>query len=544
MSVFLAAVFGGITWAGTVYVDDDGPADFNNIQAAIDDSSHGDIIIVNPGTYTGPGNRDIDYNGKAITIRSMDPNDPNVVAATIIDCSGTGAEPHRGFYFHNNEDTNSIIDGLTITNGHAYSGAAICCEASRPTITNCNITGNKAQTAGGAIYSGLHCRLTSPIPPPPPPPPPGSDEAESSQEILSDYDLFGPTIKNCTFSENRGSGLCIFESSSTLVNCIFRENSGIGMLAFVSSSTLVNCIFRENGYGGIHTLNSNTTLVDCTFSGNSSQYGGGMYNYERSNTTLINCTFTANRGEWEGGGIYNSDGSSTLLTNCIFTENSSFNGGGIYNRESFLTLDGCTFRNNSSDFEGGGGIYCEDSRPIIKNCTFIENTVLASGGGGIYLYRSPFHPPPPPFPPPPPGAGGEQSYREDLIDYNYPGSVIFNCTFTGNSARSGGGLVIDEPDSSVVNCIFTENSAEWGGGMSNSATNTSLTNCIFTENSAEWGGGISNTASYTSLTGCVFRNNSVQYRGGGISNLSNSNMVLTNSIFTGNSANIGGGIQL
>ena len=60
------------TFAGKIiYVDDDGPADFTNIQAAIDDANHGDTVEVRPGTYTGDGNRDIDFLGKAITIRSV-----------------------------------------------------------------------------------------------------------------------------------------------------------------------------------------------------------------------------------------------------------------------------------------------------------------------------------------------------------------------------------------------------------------------------------------------------------------------------------------
>ncbi|MHC4499654.1 MAG: choice-of-anchor Q domain-containing protein, partial [Planctomycetota bacterium] len=166
-------------------------------------------------------------------------------------------------------------------------------------------------------------------------------------------------------------------------------------------------------------------------------------------------------------------------------------------------------------------------------------------GGGIYIYREP--PPPfPPHPPPPPGPFSllaEQSIPEVLSYTHVPGPVITNCTFTGNSAHRGGGLVIDEPDSIVVNCNFTENSAEWGGGMSNLADNTSLTYCTFRDNSAQHsGGGISNTGDFTSMTNCVFSNNTTKYRGGGISSLSNSDMVLTNSIFTGNSAKMGGGV--
>lgn len=39
----------------TITVDDDGPADFYTIQAAIDESNGGDTIIAADGTYTGPG---------------------------------------------------------------------------------------------------------------------------------------------------------------------------------------------------------------------------------------------------------------------------------------------------------------------------------------------------------------------------------------------------------------------------------------------------------------------------------------------------------
>jgi hypothetical protein len=69
--IFLV-VLGFCSSAGAkiIYVDDDGPADLNNIQAAIDDANDGDTIIVADGTYTGLGNRDIDFKGKAIIVLS------------------------------------------------------------------------------------------------------------------------------------------------------------------------------------------------------------------------------------------------------------------------------------------------------------------------------------------------------------------------------------------------------------------------------------------------------------------------------------------
>ncbi|MHC4326131.1 MAG: PKD domain-containing protein, partial [Planctomycetota bacterium] len=92
--------------------------DHTTIQAAIDDANNADEIVVFPGTYTGTGNRDIDFNDMEITVRSVDPNDWEVVAKTVIDCQTDPNNEHRGFYFHSGEDANSVLSGVTIKNGY------------------------------------------------------------------------------------------------------------------------------------------------------------------------------------------------------------------------------------------------------------------------------------------------------------------------------------------------------------------------------------------------------------------------------------------
>jgi hypothetical protein len=126
------------------------PRDFATIQGAIDSAANGDIVEVSPDTYTGDGNWDIDFWGKAITVRSE-----AGPSRTTIDC--TGNEGHRGFYFHRGERPSSVLRGFTIIGavvpGSEISldsgswsssptnpvGGGIYCEFSSPSIINCVI---------------------------------------------------------------------------------------------------------------------------------------------------------------------------------------------------------------------------------------------------------------------------------------------------------------------------------------------------------------------------------------------------------------------
>ncbi len=107
--LFLISIFfvtASVLVAGSLFVDDNATDDpshgnplisdpaedgsqahpFDAIQEAIDAAVNSDEVIILPGTYTGDGNRDIDFAGKAIVVTGSDPNDPNTVAATVIDC--------------------------------------------------------------------------------------------------------------------------------------------------------------------------------------------------------------------------------------------------------------------------------------------------------------------------------------------------------------------------------------------------------------------------------------------------------------------------
>ncbi|MHC4756071.1 MAG: right-handed parallel beta-helix repeat-containing protein [Planctomycetota bacterium] len=323
------------------------PSDYNTIQEAIDDANDYDLVIVSEGTYTGLGNRDLDFHGKAITVRSVEPHDPNVVAATVIDCQGSSSEKHRGFYFHSGESDRSVVSGFTITNGYApyvrrgYGdislGGGIYCRGASPKIVNCIVTSNIAEREGGGIYN------------------------EKGK----------PTLINCTLSGNSASGSL---------------GKGGGMYNYiVGNATLINCTFSGNSStrdgGGVRNhWHSSPTFTNCSFIDNSSpQYGGGMSNSSSSNAVVTNCTFSGNFGGG-GGGIHNML-SSPVITNCVFEWNSSYSGGGMYNRGKSPKVTNCLFQNNTSRNSGGGMYNYKDINALkVINCTFVGNTAGTSGG--------------------------------------------------------------------------------------------------------------------------------------------------------------------
>ena len=246
----------------------------------IDAAEDGDTVIIEPGVYTGYRNRDLDFKGKAITLRSIDPEEPDVVAATIIDCQGTESEPHRGFYFHNNETADSVLAGFTITGGYESYGGAIYCNNSSPAIKNCVLVDNSAGSGGG---------------------------------------------------------IRTYNSSATVTGCIFIGNYadswGGGMTNRNSRSTIIvtNCIFTDNQAswgGGIRNYSSSTTLINCTFIKNTARgwEGGGLSDRDGGYSTVINCTFIGNSSAFRGGGIYSDEDSRSTISNCILWDNSVADG--------------------------------------------------------------------------------------------------------------------------------------------------------------------------------------------------------------------------
>ena len=59
------------------HVEPDSTGDAPTIRAAIDSASTGDIVELADGTFTGSGNRQIEFLGKAITVKSASGGEKN-----------------------------------------------------------------------------------------------------------------------------------------------------------------------------------------------------------------------------------------------------------------------------------------------------------------------------------------------------------------------------------------------------------------------------------------------------------------------------------
>ena len=376
--------------------------DFTNIKSALNSTeiTNGYTVIVRDGIYTGPDNRDLDFNGLAITVRS-ESNDPE---KCIIDCENSG----RGFWFHSGETENSKLSGFSIINGMAVMGGGLYFTGgSSPAIENCSIHGSLVISYGAGIYC-----------------------SESSS----------PNFNNCIISDNysRGAGggiYCTGASSPVIAGCIIQNNYARGdgggiYLDGGSAAVISHCDITGNGCGddggGVYSFVSSPDITASIVSANLADAGGGgIFCQSPISPNVRDCTISNNKAV-RGGGIFCKSGSVAEITGCSITGNESTDhgGGGILCSDASPIIRNCEISDNSSPFHSGGGISClARSEPVLINCVISRNA--AEMGGGIYCYES--------------------------------DPDILNCTVTMNTTDDGGGAI-----SCVFSSPTITNSILWG----------------------------------------------------------------------------------
>ncbi len=322
------------------------PQHFPTIQAGIDVAQDGDVVVIADGQYTGPGNRDINFRGKAITVRSK--NGPD---ACIIDCERLG----RGFIFDQDETNASVLAGVTIMNGVAPpeydAGGGIFARDGAPVIRDCVIRDCEAGGAGaGGVFADRgtvvrHCRIQS-------------NRAVAIGGILS----LGAQIIDCTVtgnvSENNDGG-GIFAIDGVIRRCTITDNHSTG----------------GHSGGGIYA--NGAWVEDCIITGNSARSGGGISVFGRA--IVRGCLIADNRAESGGGLVDSWWGSSLEVENCTFTGNTA-DSGAAANLDGKTTMTNCLITANVATRSTGGVAVSSESEARLVNCTITANTGTAGGG--------------------------------------------------------------------------------------------------------------------------------------------------------------------
>jgi hypothetical protein len=243
--------------ADLILVQPDGSGDYPTIQAAVTAAADGDVIELADGTFTGSGNHDIDYLGKAITVRSQN----GAPDACVIDCQGAFGVWRRGFLFISGEGPEAVLEGLTVTGACAVScgGGALCEQAAGPTFRDCIFQGNSAFCGGGVGWR----------------------------------DDSAPTFIACVFADNVAQ----------------EDGGGIGSEGLVPADlTAIDCIFTNNAAGihggGVAFAEGAVRLVGCSFTGNQSVTGGAFFGCYGGDHQLRGCTFRGNLAQYGGAGAH------------------------------------------------------------------------------------------------------------------------------------------------------------------------------------------------------------------------------------------------
>lgn len=280
------------------------PDDFETIQAGIEASEDGDIVLVAPGEYV----ENISFIGRAITVASLiqTTNDPAYIYSTIID----GNHDDCVVSFNTNEDSTSILRGFTIRNGQQNFGGGIDCQPNTsPILIDLYITDNIGNQFGGGIFfaqnSSPHIRRT----------------------IIAN--------NSATFGGGIGSGV---NPEAFLNDVIIRNNSA-----------------RSNGGGIYGESGTRFTLVNVAVIDNDANRGGGAFLLSSHGNILQNVTISGNTSEDVGGLLLWArsenvdDGTAAIISNSIIYGNSGvqlLHGRTLHERDYLLIIE-------YTDLEGG-----------------------------------------------------------------------------------------------------------------------------------------------------------------------------------------------
>lgn len=260
--------------------------------------------------------------------------------------------------------------------------------------------------------------------------------------------------------------------------------------------------------------------------------------------------FTIRGGDGTGGlgwgGGLEIDGATVTVKDCVIANNEADSGGGVaVFSGSDADFEGCTFRGNHADTNGGGA-YVNSANATFTDCVIRKNT--ANNGGGLnanfgadvelvgcrILKNTAAN-----------SGGGVQ------VIAGFTGSAMLTgCSLEENTASQAGGLGVNGTSATITDCDFLNNhatslSSTAGGGLQAQGTGAlSVTDSRFTGNRAQVGGGLQliSFLGTATISGCDFSENVADFQGGGLYCSSSSTGSLSGCSFSNNQAVAGGGV--
>lgn len=375
-------------------------------------------------------------------------------------------------------------------------------------------------------------------------------------------------------TEDYGGGGISVQGGSAVVNrSIIRENTlvknaatedsssrfGAGLYAHAANVDILNTTINNNsGHEGAGLANIGGGTMRLSFVnifGNTSDYEGGGIQNELSTLIINSSRIAGNTAPNIGGGLYNFAGTVTMNRVEIIENSTAGNGGGVWNSGRAtaaigkMTIYNSTIRGNSADVGGGLG-NSRDSLLTIRDTTISDNTAIRHGGGIANANTEAFAP-------------GTVTLLRTTVSGNsageYGGGVfaiknatnLVDSTIRENDAFEGGGLAnLDAGVMKLSAVLVTGNvAANEGGGITNEQASLTLAYVIVSSNTSGGdGGGLFNFAGTVSMTDGAFTGNSAASEGGGVENTGRATaalgmMTIVRTGFSGNSAEVGGGID-
>jgi predicted outer membrane repeat protein len=203
----------------------------------------------------------------------------------------------------------------------------------------------------------------------------------------------------------------------------FITNYGI-VLTFSGSAVPATLEFDHCNFSNL------SSVTTPAFNGEDAGLGGALQIVNFSDLTLQNCSFTNNTA-YDGGAVYCSNSVDNLsITGCTFTGNTATDkGGAIYFAGASLTIKGTTINGNNANYSGGG-LFIDPATVSISSSTISNNT--APVGADLYNLDS-----------------SATLYNSTVGDlYNDTGSVTLISTTVGSIGSNGG--TITTPDSAAT----------------------------------------------------------------------------------------------